>query len=70
MWAVLPAKNFNAAKQRLASVLDAQARRELFQAMFEDGLSTLCSVDDLQGVLVETRDDTASALAEKHGAQV
>tara|TARA_Y100000588_G_scaffold383493_1_gene472938 strand:- start:975 stop:1628 length:654 start_codon:yes stop_codon:yes gene_type:complete len=70
MWAVLPAKDFNDAKQRLASVLDAEARRGLFQAMFEDVLSTLCSVDDLQGVLVVTRDDTAAALAEKHGAQV
>ena len=70
MWAVLPAKNFNDAKQRLASVLDARARRELFQAMFEDVLSTLCGVDELEGVLVVTRDDTASAMAAKYGAHV
>ena len=70
MWAVLPAKNFNDAKQRLASVLDAQARRELFQAMFEDVLSTLSGVDELAGVLVVTRDDTASAMAAKYGAHV
>ena len=70
MWAVLPAKNFNDAKQRLASVLDAQARRELFQAMFEDVLSTLSGVDELEGVLVVTRDDTASAMAAKYGAHV
>ena len=70
MWAVLPAKDFNDAKQRLASVLDADARRGLFQAMFEDVLSSLCAVEALQGVLVVTRDATAAALAEKHGAQV
>lgn len=70
MWAVLPAKNFTDAKQRLASVLDADARRGLFQAMYKDVLTTLCSVDALDGVLVVTRDDTAASLAETHGAQV
>ena len=70
MWAVLPAKDFNDAKQRLASVLDAEARHGLFQAMFEDVLSTLCKVVELEGVLVVTRDDTASAMAAKHGAHV
>jgi 2-phospho-L-lactate guanylyltransferase len=70
MWAVLPAKDFNDAKQRLASVLDADARRSLFQAMFEDVLATLCAVESLDGVLVVTRDDTAAALAEDHGASV
>lgn len=70
MWAVLPAKDFSDAKQRLASVLDADARRMLFQAMFEDVLATLCAVESLDGVLVVTRDDTAAALAEDHGASV
>ena len=70
MWAVLPAKDFSDAKQRLASVLDADARRRLFQAMFEDVLATLCAVESLDGVLVVTRDDTAAALAEDHGASV
>ncbi len=41
MWAVLPAKDFNDAKQRLASVLDGAARRGLFRAMYEDVLATL-----------------------------
>lgn len=70
MWAVLPAKDFIDAKQRLAGVLDADARRRLFQAMFEDVLATLCAVESLDGVLVVTRDDTAAALAEDHGASV
>ena len=50
MWAVLPAKDFNDAKQRLASVLDADARRGLFQAMYEDVLSSLCAVEALQAI--------------------
>ena len=68
MWAVLPAKNFDDAKQRLAGVLNAADRRDLFAAMFEDVLETLCAVDGLAGVLVVTRDDAAAAIARRHGA--
>ena len=70
MWAVLPAKDFNDAKQRLAGVLDADARRGLFRAMYEDVLSALCAVQGLQGVLVVTRDDSAAALARRYDAAV
>lgn len=70
MWAVLPAKDFNDAKQRLAGVLDAEERRGLFRTMYEDVLASLCSAPSLDGVLVVTRDATAAALAEKHGAVV
>jgi 2-phospho-L-lactate guanylyltransferase len=70
MWAVLPAKDFNDAKQRLSGVLDAEARRGLFRAMYEDVLGSLCAVEGLRGVLVVTRDDTAAALAERQGAKV
>lgn len=70
MWAVLPAKDFNDAKQRLAEVLEADERRGLFQSMYEDVLTSLCSVEALQGVLVVTRDQTAASLAKKHGAEV
>lgn len=70
MWAVLPAKDFNDAKQRLASALDADERRGLFRAMYEDVLASLCSAPSLEGVLVVTRDATAAKLAEKRGAVV
>ena len=70
MWAVLPAKNFDDAKQRLAGALNAADRRDLFAAMFEDVLETLCAVDGLAGVLVVTRDDAAAAIARRHGAHV
>lgn len=70
MWAVLPAKDFNDAKQRLGGVLDADERRGLFRVMFEDVLTSLGSVAALQGVLVVTRDDTAASLARREGADV
>jgi len=70
MWAVLPAKNFDDAKQRLAGVLNAEERRDLFAAMFEDVLATLCAVAALDGVLVVTRDANAARIAERHGAHV
>ncbi len=70
MWAVLPAKNFEDAKTRLAEVLDADERRGLFQTMYEDVLASLCSVKGLQGVLVVTRDETAASLAKQYGADV
>ncbi|NKB57573.1 MAG: 2-phospho-L-lactate guanylyltransferase [Alphaproteobacteria bacterium] len=70
MWAVLPAKNFNDAKQRLGGVLDAEERRGLFRTMYEDVLTSLCAVSALEGVLVVTRDETAAALARQHGAEV
>ena len=54
MWAVLPAKNFTDAKQRLGGVLNAEERTALFAAMFEDVLSTLVRVPGLDGVLVVT----------------
>jgi 2-phospho-L-lactate guanylyltransferase len=70
MWAVIPAKNFADAKQRLGGVLTAQERPGLFAAMFEDVLATMTSVPGLDGVLVVTRDPAAMALARRYGAEV
>lgn len=70
MWAVLPAKNFDDAKQRLAGVLNTAERRDLFAAMFEDVLEALCAVEALDGVLVVTRDAMAARIANRHGARV
>lgn len=70
MWAVLPAKNFDDAKQRLAGVLNAAERSDLFAAMFEDVVETLCAVEALDGVLVVTRDAKAAGIAGRHGAHV
>ena len=47
MRAVIPVKRVKDAKQRLASVLNASERRDLFVAMFEDVLDVVTAVQEL-----------------------
>ena len=70
LWAVLPVKNAENAKQRLADALSPDERRALFGAMVEDVLETLAAARGLAGLLVVTRDPEAMRLAERHGARV
>lgn len=64
MWALLPLKNFNEAKQRLSGVLSPLERRGLFQAMVEDVLGVLHQHPHLEGTLLISDDPTARLLAE------
>lgn len=66
MWAVLPAKNFSYAKQRLAGLLTPEERRNLFHAMLEDVLSVLSEHPLIQGVVLVSDDPTARLLAEQY----
>jgi len=66
---VVPAKDFGAAKQRLADALPAEARAALARAMLEDVLAALADAG-LDRILVVTPDETAAALAERCGATV
>lgn len=70
LFAVLPVKNIENAKQRLAPALRPDERRRLFLAMVEDVLGTLEASGGLAGILVVTRDPEAKRLAERHGARV
>jgi 2-phospho-L-lactate guanylyltransferase len=70
LWAVVPVKDLQHAKQRLAGVLGADERRQLFAAMLEDVLSALAASERLAGILVVTRDAQASNLAVRYGARV
>ena len=70
LWVVMPVKDLDNAKQRLASVLSADERHTLFRAMLEDVLATLSRCRDLAGVAVVTRDGEAKALAARHEARV
>ena len=54
MRAVIPVKRVKDAKQRLASVLNASERRDLFVAMFEDVLDVVTAVQDFHEVTVAT----------------
>jgi 2-phospho-L-lactate guanylyltransferase len=70
LWAVVPVKNLEDAKQRLAGVLSAPERCALFRAMLENVLSALARGRDLAGVVLVTRDAEARALAARYGARV
>jgi 2-phospho-L-lactate/phosphoenolpyruvate guanylyltransferase len=70
LWAVVPVKDLQHAKQRLAGVLDAGERRALFAAMLEDVLDALAASAGLAGILVVTRDRQAQDLAARYGARV
>lgn len=70
LWAVTPVKPFACAKQRLASMLDADERSALACAMFNDVLRVLVASPCLSGVLVVTGDIRAAAIARNFGADV
>ncbi len=70
VWACVPVKEFTGAKQRL-SVLLSPAQREILTAtMLEDVLSALAGATRLAGILVNTVDPRAAALAVRYGARV
>ena len=70
IWAVVPIKETAFAKQRLAQLLSAAARRDLVLAMLEDVLETVSAVKELSGVVVVTLDPDATATASRWGARV
>jgi 2-phospho-L-lactate guanylyltransferase len=67
--AILPVKSFASAKQRLAGLLGAEARRALARAMFSDVLGSLRRVPGLD-VVVVTADCEASTAASDRGVRV
>jgi 2-phospho-L-lactate guanylyltransferase len=70
VWAVVPVKEFEGAKQRLSSALSPDERRALATMMLEDVLDAVCAVKALAGVLVVTVDPAATSLAGRYGARV
>lgn len=70
IWAVVPVKPFGVAKQRLAAVLDADARAMLARGMFRDVMAMLAQLDELAGIVVVTSDPVAAEIAAGHGAHV
>jgi 2-phospho-L-lactate guanylyltransferase len=70
IWAVVPVKQFAAAKSRLKPVLGPGERAELARLMLEDVLEALTSCRHFfAGVLVVTSDSTAAAVAGCYGAR-
>jgi 2-phospho-L-lactate guanylyltransferase len=70
IWAVVPVKETEGAKQRLSPLLTPVERRELAAVMVEDVLEVLASVTALAGVVVVTLDAGATRLAHRTGARV
>jgi 2-phospho-L-lactate guanylyltransferase len=70
VWAVVPVKEFEGAKQRLSPALSSDERRLLAITMLEDVLDAVSAVGDLAGVLVVTVDPAATSLANRYGARL
>jgi 2-phospho-L-lactate guanylyltransferase len=70
IWAAVPVKEFTGAKQRLAPMLTPGQREVLAATMLEDVLAALAGARRLAGILVNTVEPRAAALAERYGARV
>ena len=70
IWAVVPVKEFEGAKQRLSSRLSAEERRALAPVMLEDVLEAVSAVRERAGMLVVTVDPVAASLAARYGARI
>jgi 2-phospho-L-lactate guanylyltransferase len=70
LWAVVPVKELDRAKERLAPVLSPELRRRLMLAMLEDVLSALAATPGLAGLAVVTVDPSACRLAMRFGARI
>ena len=70
VWALLPLKALDKAKQRLADTLSPEQRRELMLAMARDVLTALKQSQRLAGVLIISRTSEARALAESFSTEI
>ena len=70
LWAVVPVKERDQAKERLALLLPPDMRQALAAAMLEDVLSALAAASVLAGLAVVTVDQQARRLALRYGARV
>jgi 2-phospho-L-lactate/phosphoenolpyruvate guanylyltransferase len=70
VWAAVPVKDFTGAKQRLGAMLTPAQRELLAATMLEDVLAALAGAHRLAGILVNTVEPRAAALAQRYGARV
>src|SRR5690242_1972901 len=70
LWAVVPVKELDRAKMRLAPLLPPELRRGLMLAMLEDVLTALAATTGLAGIAVVTVESAAAQLAAGYGARV
>jgi 2-phospho-L-lactate guanylyltransferase len=70
LWAVIPVKEFDGAKDRLSGLLLPPQRRRLAETMLADMLDAVAGSRRLAGLLIVTLDPYATALGEKIGARI
>jgi len=70
LWAVVPVKERDAAKERLASILGPELRQALALAMLQDVLAAVTATPGVAGLLVVTLDREAGRLARSYGARL
>jgi 2-phospho-L-lactate guanylyltransferase len=70
IWAVVPIKELDGAKQRLAPLLSPAHRRALIEVMMGEVLEAVAATNSLAGIIVVTVDPQAAALAMRLGARV
>lgn len=69
-WAIVPAKGFANAKQRLSTHLAPERRHALAKAMLCDVLAALAQVRELDGIALVTADPAAASVGLSYGARV
>jgi 2-phospho-L-lactate guanylyltransferase len=70
LWAVVPVKERDRAKERLAPLLGGKMRQALALAMLEDVLAALGAASGLAGLIVVTVDREARRLALGYGTRI
>lgn len=69
LWAIVPVKPLRRGKSRLADVMSADERADLNQYLLERTIRTLSEVEDIESILVVSRDTEALAIARDLGAR-
>lgn len=64
--AILPVKSFDAAKQRLGSLLGSGSRQALAQAMFQDVVGSLRKVEEIECIVVVASESRVEFAADEH----
>jgi 2-phospho-L-lactate guanylyltransferase len=70
IWAVIPVKEVQGAKQRLCAGVPDHLRAKFALTMLEDVLAAVSQAHGLAGIAVVTVDPRATALSQKYGAMI
>jgi 2-phospho-L-lactate guanylyltransferase len=69
LWAIVPVKPLRRGKSRLAKVISAEERADLNQYLLEHTIQVLSKIDEIEHILVISRDTEALAMARDLGAR-